>query len=427
LEQVQALVQPSVVYASITWTGYVYDRTNDGYFTEEPFVVTYQCTGFVVNPDGYIGTAGHCVDYDQTVRDDILAQVVDWAYQNDYYEVRPSPETIATFAGNWRIDGASRRGRPDQDVQIAYGVSVSGEPAGKALPARVVAVRPMDQGDVALLKIDARDLTVVPLSDNANTGVGTQIVSVGYPASVDLVTDSTFDPSFKEGSISAEKTVQGGLLTVYEISAAVSGGMSGGPTAGLDGQIIGVNSFKITSETQPFNFVQPSQNLQELMAAEGVQNTLGTVSDDYRAGLDAYFAGDKATAVADFEKVLNVVPSHQFAQEYLQKAQSLPDSGGGVPVWAWILLALVLVALAVLVIAIVLTRRKSGSAPAEVVPAAATATPDAVATPPAAESTAEVPSAPPLAADEPDLFCPHCGRQHEADAQFCGHCGRPLT
>ena len=168
-------------------------------------------------------------------------------------------------------------------------------------------------------------LSVLPLSDNSTTGVGTEVVSVGYPASVDLVTDASFNPSFKEGTISAEKTTEGGLLPVYEISAAVSGGMSGGPTVGLTGDVIGVNSFKIEGETQPFNFVQPSSNIDELLRAEGVENTLGPVTEQYRAGLAAYFAGDREVAIENFDAVLSTVPSHQFAQDYLQKAEELPN------------------------------------------------------------------------------------------------------
>ncbi len=407
LEQVQALVQPAVVYEQITWTGYVYDETNKGYFTNDPFVASFQCTGFVVNPDGYVATAGHCVDYDQAVRESILTQVVDWAYENDYYEARPSPDTISTFAQNWRIDGATTEGTPDLDVSVAYGVSVSGEPSGKALPARVVAVRPVDEGDVALLKIEARDLTVVPLSDNADTGVGTQVVSVGYPASVDLVTDASFNPSFKEGAISAEKTVEGGLLPVYEISAAVSGGMSGGPTVGLDGDVIGVNSFKIEGETQPFNFVQPSQNLLELMRSEGVENTLGNVTDLYRSGLSAYFAGQKQAAIEDFEAVLQVVPSHQFAQEYLRKAQDLPGGSGGSAWLLWVGLAL-LVIVSVAVVGAVLVRNSRRSKA------------DSQPQPPQEQQTEDT---------EPgdDRFCPNCGKQHEQDAHFCPKCGHVLS
>src|SRR5690348_9128602 len=60
--QVAALVQPSVVYETVSWSGYVYDRYNRQYLKDKPFTVTMQCTGFVVNPDGYVATAGHCVD-----------------------------------------------------------------------------------------------------------------------------------------------------------------------------------------------------------------------------------------------------------------------------------------------------------------------------------------------------------------------------
>lgn len=414
LEQVQALVQPAVVYEQITWTGYVYDETNKGYFTQEPFVTSFQCTGFVVNPDGYIATAGHCVDYDSTVREAILTQVVEWAYVNDYYEAQPSMETIATFARNWRIDGATSEGTADLDVAVAYGVTVSGEPSGKALPARVLDVRSADEGDVALLKIEAENLTVLPLSDNTTTGVGTEVVSVGYPASVDLVTDASFNPSFKEGTISAEKTTAGGLLPVYEISAAVSGCMSGGPTVGLEGDVIGVNSFGIEGETQPFNFVQPASNVDELLRAEGVDNTLGTVTQEYRAGLNAYFAGDREAAIENFEAVLDTVPSHQFAQDYLQKAQDLPSANPVVRLW-WLWLLILLAALvAVGVLIWTLQRRSKAPAPAAAPAAEPVPTVTTDSTTPDAEAVAD---------QEVDLFCPNCGRSHTADDHFCAHCG----
>ena len=446
LEQLQALVQPAVVYEQITWTGYVYDETNKGYFTEDPFTVSYQCTGFVVNPDGYIATAGHCADYDRTVQDAILSQVVDWAYENDYYEATPSKETIATFARNWRVDGADSEGTPDLSVSVAYGVSVSGEPTGKELTARVVAVRPPGQGDVALLKIEAEDLTVVPLSDNSDTGVGTEVVAVGYPVSVDLVTDVDFNPSFKEGTISAKKTTDAGSLQVYEISAAVSGGMSGGPTVALDGDVVGVNSFGITDEPQAFNFVQPAQTMEEMLRGEGVENTLGPVTEEYRAGLNAYFAGDRDAAVEDFEAVLQVVPSHQFAQEYLQKAQALPASSTSPLIWVLLGVAALLV-LGLIGLALwARGRRAGGTSPpvptpappgsplagtvpvveAEPVAPAPTAPSNGQETAAASDPGAAADSAASDAGSDDERFCPNCGKQHDADAHFCPWCGQPL-
>lgn len=483
LERVQALVQPAVVYEQIEWTAWVYDETNKGYFTDKPFTAAFQCTGFVVNPTGYIGTAGHCVDYDAKVRAKIVDQVVDWAFTNEYYLSKPSKATIATFARNWRIDGKQTQGTPDRSVRVAYGVSVSGEPTGKALAARVVATRAFKDGDAALLKTDAQNLTVASLSDNKDTRVGTQVVSVGYPLSVDLVTDRTFTPSFKEGSISAEKTTEGGLFQVYEISAAVSGGMSGGPTTNLNGDVVGVNSFGVVGETQQFNFVQASKTLAELMRSEGVDNTPGQVTELYRAGVAAYFAGDRGAAIEAFQKTIEIVPNHEFAQSYLRKSQELPQPAKivGLPLWlAMLVAAIVVVIIGAFVLFLVVLRGRKRNAPVaavayppppppgpvatdtspppattEVPPAPPEPAPARDATPapepgpspapaapepgppPAPEpqsATAPAPAAPepapaaaPAAPAAPKLFCPNCGETHSAGAHFCEHCGQRLT
>lgn len=323
---------------------------------------------------------------------------------------------------------------------------MSGEPTGKELTARVVAVRPPGQGDVALLKIEAEDLTVVPLSDNSDTGVGTEVVAVGYPVSVDLVTDVDFNPSFKEGTISAKKTTDAGSLQVYEISAAVSGGMSGGPTVALDGDVVGVNSFGITDEPQAFNFVQPAQTMEEMLRGEGVENTLGPVTEEYRAGLNAYFAGDRDAAVEDFEAVLQVVPSHQFAQEYLQKAQALPASSTSPLIWVLLGVAALLV-LGLIGFALWARGRRAGGTPPPVPTPAPPGSPLAGTVPVVeAEPVAPAPTAPSNgqetgAASDPgatpdsaasdagsddERFCPNCGKQHDADAHFCPRCGQPL-
>src|SRR4051794_6660397 len=66
LERVSAYTQPSVVYIQTDWTGYVYDTYNKRFLNnQKPFTLSFQCTGYVVNPNGYIATAGHCVDPDQ--------------------------------------------------------------------------------------------------------------------------------------------------------------------------------------------------------------------------------------------------------------------------------------------------------------------------------------------------------------------------
>ena len=149
-------------------------------------------------------------------------------------------------------------------------------------------------GDAALLKVDESGLNALPLIPvEEDVETLTEIASIGYSGSVDSVTDNDYVPSIKTGTVSATKTIGGGLLSVYEIDAAISEGMSGGPTVDYEGRVIGTNSFKIKDEAQPFNFVGQSDRMLELMASNGVVNELTQVTQDYRAGVDAYLEGTR--------------------------------------------------------------------------------------------------------------------------------------
>jgi S1-C subfamily serine protease len=324
LERVNALVQPSIVYLQFDWTGYVYDKNNKQYLNGGmPFELSFQCTGFVVNPNGYIATAGHCVDQDEAFQV-FYATAAQWAIDTGYYiDTTLTVDQIVAFQ-DYRVETMTKLNRADLVIQVGWGAAASGIETAEVRRARVIGTQKPDAGDVALLKVEANDLNALALTDE-EVEVGTQIVSIGYPASVDTVTDPDLTPSFKDGSISSVKTVQGGLLTVYEISAAVSGGMSGGPTVNLEGDVVGVNSFGITGETQPFNFVRPSAQVSELLADAGVDNVLSETTQAYRDGLAAYWAGDKTTAVDKLTTVVQDQPSNQLATEYLAKARALPD------------------------------------------------------------------------------------------------------
>lgn len=304
---------------------------------------------------------------------------------------------------------------------------------------------------MALLKVQATDLNALSLSDE-EIGVGTSVVSIGYPVSVDTVTDPDLTPSFKDGSISSVKTVQGGLLTVYEISAAVSGGMSGGPTVNLDGEVVGVNSFGISGETQPFNFVRPSDQLTELLASSGVENVVSETTQTYRDGLTAYWDGDKAGAVTKLSAVAEAQPSNQLAAEYLAKAKALPDppksasaaDNGSATTVVAALLVLGGVGAGVVLVIVLLARRSrgrvtlsaaaghptpalgAGPVPAQVI----RPLPGPVPSPPAGPA----PSGPQGAeqtSTEPGIvmtpkFCGSCGAHSHPGEKFCEECGKPL-
>jgi serine protease Do len=241
-------------------------------------------------------------------------------------------------------------------------VDIGGLATGKALPARVLEARGFENGDVALLKIEAENAPALELAGDAGIEVGTEVVSVGFPGSVDLVSDQSSEPSFKEGSISSQKTRNG--VRTFEISAAVSEGMSGGPTVDLRGRVIGVNSFGPMGESQAFNFVSSSAEVEALLADLGVENKLGKTNATYREGLAAYYAGDREEALAKFGEVLELVRPHELAQEFRSKALRLPKApthssppsliAGGI--------ALALASLALIALVVWRRRRRRGGA-----------------------------------------------------------------
>ncbi|MEO8107093.1 MAG: serine protease [Actinomycetes bacterium] len=375
-DQVEPRTQSAIVYLETTWSGRVfdtfkYDGEQMGYLRDKPFTVTNRCTGFVVNSSGYIVTAGHCVEQSDDVKQNLISQAAAWRFPND-----PSADdlTFKQYLGlvmdDYRVEGTDRRGRPDRVVDAAFGIALSGESSGSSLPARVLSVKGFDKGDVALLKVERDELPSLELATDSEIDVRDPVVSIGFPLSVDLVTDADFQPSYKDGTVSSVKTISDGLLEVYEVNADVSGGMSGGPTVNEEGQVIGLNSFGVRGEPQAFNFVRPAQIIQEMLNDEGVANEIGEVQGSFEAGLDAYFSGDKESAVSHLDDVLAQSPSHELAQEYLAKASQLPDapaedSGGhtglivGVVLVALTLLAGLMGGVAVLVFWLVRKQRQA--------------------------------------------------------------------
>jgi serine protease Do len=369
LEKVSSRTQPGIVYMETSYSGLVWDsNTNEFVGGESPREFSApvgSCSGFFVNPDGYFVTAGHCVEYHPRVDEAIIEQAAEWLYQNDaQISNHFTLDVVKAYADKfWTVRSAERpdRRRPDRDVAAAYGVDIGGLPTGKALPARLLGFRAFHEGDVALLKLEAEDVPVLKLAPETDVEVGTEIVSIGYPGSVDLVTDVTFDPSFKEGSVSSKKTIRGGLLEVYEISAAASSGMSGGPTVDRHGRVVGVTSFRPAGETQPFNFVTPAAEVTQLLRDKGVKNRLGRTNSAYLEGLEAYYAGDREEALAKFNEVLDLVREHEFAQKFRAKALRLPEEEqGGFPLALLVVVAGI--AGVVAGAAVLLYRRRRGPA-----------------------------------------------------------------
>lgn len=115
---------------------------------------------------------------------------------------------------------------------------------GTTYPAKVLGVD--DQNDLAVIKIDARNLPVVTLGNSDSLLIGEWALAIGNPYGFVL---GNTEPSVTAGVISATgrnligQTEGGGVyLDMIQTDAAINPGNSGGPLVDAAGEVIGVNS-----------------------------------------------------------------------------------------------------------------------------------------------------------------------------------------
>jgi serine protease Do len=326
LEKVSNLVEPSIVQLHATYTGLVRDDHGTNLNGGTPIRVDTTCSGFVVNANGYIATSGRCVDLD-VAADALIDKAAQDVFENDP-ELVPGVTSLSGLKGiaqrQWNVVSPRRghRERPDRKV-TATSELIAGEAAnGDALPVSVRRVRGPENGDVALVKIQAQDLPALALAPDADLQPGIPTVSVGFRGSANDAA-AGLGSSFQPGAIGAPRTVDGGLNRAFEVKAAISPAMAGGPTVDFEGQVLGVNRSRSARSTQPFGLISPATEIQQLLQDVGAPNDLGDASRAYRNGLNAFFRGDRGTALAGFNRTLEIQPEFKLAEEFRNRAQKL--------------------------------------------------------------------------------------------------------
>lgn len=99
--------------------------------------------------------------------------------------------------------------------------------------------------DLALLKIDAAGLTPAEFGSSKDLKVGDDVVAIGNPGGSELASSSTFgNVSALERSITNSDT--GYTMKCIQTDAAINPGNSGGALVNMYGQVVGINSSKLT-------------------------------------------------------------------------------------------------------------------------------------------------------------------------------------
>lgn len=117
--------------------------------------------------------------------------------------------------------------------------------------------------DVAILKVDRILARPLSLGDINDVGVGDEVYVIGNPEGLEA--------TMSQGIVSGIRRIEGSRL--FQITAAVSHGSSGGPVLGKSGEVIGVAVGSLSSG-QNLNFAIPASEIIAILnRAIGVEST----------------------------------------------------------------------------------------------------------------------------------------------------------
>lgn len=97
--------------------------------------------------------------------------------------------------------------------------------------------------DLALIKIDAPNLHVIPIGDSEKLKVGEWVLAVGNPFGfTSTVTAGIVSAKARNISTTTGMPSSGGIESYIQTDAAVNQGNSGGALVNLDGELVGINT-----------------------------------------------------------------------------------------------------------------------------------------------------------------------------------------
>jgi serine protease Do len=158
-------------------------------------------------------------------------------------------------------------------------------------------VRGQDKdSDVAVLKIEAKDLPVVKIGSASATRVGEWVLAIGSPYG--------FENSASAGIVSAKSRSlpDGSYVPFIQTDVAVNPGNSGGPLFNMAGEVIGINSqiYSRSGGYQGLSFAIPielAMNIQKQIVTNGKvqRGRLGVTIQEVNQSLADSFGLKKAT------------------------------------------------------------------------------------------------------------------------------------
>jgi serine protease Do len=133
---------------------------------------------------------------------------------------------------------------------------------GREFTAKVIGRDP--KSDVAVIKIDAKDLPAVPMADSDKVEVGDVVLAVGNPFGIgQTVTKGIVSATGRAGTIGLD------YEDFIQTDAAINPGNSGGALVDADGRLIGINTAILSRSggNQGIGFAIPSNLARDVMGS----------------------------------------------------------------------------------------------------------------------------------------------------------------
>ncbi|MFI9509231.1 trypsin-like peptidase domain-containing protein [Nocardia sp. NPDC052566] len=126
----------------------------------------------------------------------------------------------------------------DKTNRAAIGVTFSD---GTKVPAKLVGRDP--KTDLAVIKVDVNNLTVVTLGKSGDVQVGDEVLAIGSPLGLSkTVTAGIVSTLHRPVALSGEGSDTKAVIDAVQTDAAINSGNSGGALIDMDGKLIGINT-----------------------------------------------------------------------------------------------------------------------------------------------------------------------------------------
>jgi len=300
-------------------------------------------TGFVINPDGYIMTNAHVVyvsDQEATYKlyNALFAEIQNGIYsdvasrynlteEQKQRVIKALSEKLITYLAqygqlnNIKVDNYAMPGvllPGEKFTNVAWSADIKAK--GQVIDEKATTI---SWGkDIAIIKVNQKNLPAVKLGDSDKLSTGEQIFVIGYPGTgMDFIFDNTqtIEPTVTSGIVSARKMMTNNI-EVIQTDAAINHGNSGGPVFNDKGEVIGIATFG-SDEVQNIGFIMPINLAKEFMNEINVKNEQGATGQKFQEGVEAYFRKDCSTTERLMKEVLTLSPEMYYAQNYITACQ----------------------------------------------------------------------------------------------------------